>query len=324
MRYREIVDEAPLGDFDVYGDTQNAGSFNSSEVKAMHNQTWLKKLTSHLSRTPYKINVYFYNAPGGEFADDYGNSIKSAYDGRIKPEEIYYVEKILNVKIPQDKDAITFIMMDNEGDEKVGLTPWIVAHRLVHSLIIGRNTDEWKVLTDFVRIMLFSSLAPKDFLKFKSAKTESVIREGEYSVELMTQYIVQGSITVNTPELDYPVRDGYFYPWHGEPVKIKKDSLLELALKTYEPTLDALPGSGRDRMVTKMVETEWLKKFPTKKRTFDFNFPQMLYTISNTFVEYTKKRNTIRLVLKALPEVNEAAKEIMDTSVGKVFVVSGR
>lgn len=224
MRWNELT-EAPLGDFALYGDRENEGSFEQGDVRAMNSEKWLTKVKSYFSRTPFTFNVYAYNAPEGKFypfRTDAGDkdtekstrNFQQYFRSRINHRDRAHLEQVLDTEFPRSREAINIILTDNEGDERVGLTPWILAHRVAHAVLqdrIGRDAgeDNWQIrqlVSALVSVLVNARQAgdPSKIFKFRSARTESIAREGEYYVEMFTQYIVQGSLSVNAPPAEVP------------------------------------------------------------------------------------------------------------------------
>jgi hypothetical protein len=312
MRYFEVLNEAPLADFGVHGDTYNAGSYSASDVKVFHNQKWLHKLNSHFSRTPYNFNVYLYNAPNGDFYPyktttgerDVVNSMKSIrslYDGRVDGQQLHNLETMLSIKLPPANGFIGFMMFDNEGDEKVGLTPWILVHRLVHGLMASGGRDASSSL-DYARIEMinqalnFARFINRNFrstevYKFKSAKHDKIskAREGEFAIELMTQFIVQGKITLNLQEPVYPIhgKKVYLKDWGHLDDELAWDDytdskIYDRLLKMYLAILPKIDIENSDRYYVETVRDKLKAKFignqpPAPRRNNSYN----VYTIDD-------------------------------------------
>jgi hypothetical protein len=226
MRWKEI-NEAPISDFNTFGDMSQEGSFRSSDLKAITNPKWVEKVHHYLKNIPQDVNLYFYNDidPNSQYRENVdANGGFKAWSQALK---------FIGGKMPPNyKTAITIILLENEGDGRISLTPWIVAHRMAHA-ILSKNTRGDENLDGLARN--FTSISnnflgtlsnvldksPKykhlnldaydavgsvqlvgQLCKFKSAKSGAIDRPGEIYVEWMAQYLVQGSITLYRPELD--------------------------------------------------------------------------------------------------------------------------
>lgn len=231
MRWKEI-NEAPLADFGTYGDLDKEGSFRSGDLRAMKNPKWVEKVERYLKKSPQNINLYLVN----------GDIKNRDYEERQKyggVQSLSYVERLIGKKVPDAIDSITVVLMNNEGDERVGLTPWIVAHRIAHALLApgASQTEIQRYVTSFVQTCneflgtMSSFLNRTQFgggdnsgkdafkrmsdmgikgqvqlvgkvCKFKSAEAGHIERPGELFVELFTQYLVQGKVTFKRPDMD--------------------------------------------------------------------------------------------------------------------------
>jgi hypothetical protein len=233
MRWKEIS-EAPIADFEVHGDTSQEGSFRMDDLKAMSNPKWLKKVEHYFSRVPQNINLYLVNV--ADFVGAVGIRFNRYRNlGRLDEwsgiRSLAEVQKIIGKVPPNAEQSITVVLVENEGDGRIPLTPWMVAHRMAHALLtpdrgdigIARgafldkaNTfisgaanrlskiphirDELEALghnPDVLAPIQKIQLIGMELAKFKSAQTGKIPegREGELIVELLAQYLVQGKIT---------------------------------------------------------------------------------------------------------------------------------
>lgn len=235
---RKFIDlvEAPLADYRFIGDKEE-GSFRPEDIKAANSPAWYRKLENMFSKTPFNFNIYVVNTKDGmarigganyEVRNVSANLEK--YAGEIDYDR---AGRFLKMDVIPDKQyCITAILVENEGTNRISLTPWITAHRIVHAIIesdnfrirdtiskIGRTvsnivsfseqylikqkpqTEVWdlddynKQLIDFYEVVSILG-------KMKSAKQKKLNSPGEFGVELITQYITTGSVTFNKPDVD--------------------------------------------------------------------------------------------------------------------------
>jgi len=227
MRYKEIT-EAPLADFGAYGDLDTEGSMRSSDLKAVRNPKWVKKVHTAFSKTPYDFNLYLLNAPDGVMSFDGKYYHTRSYDDVRKYHgliSLKNIEKFVGFVPPNSEQSITVLIASNEGDERLALTPWILAHRVAHAIMYADRSQEHMKSTDLTMVLnnltvmatsTFSSLryrmerlnpdlmqGPKDYMvniahmigKFKSARDGTIRDSGEFLVECFTQYITQGAVS---------------------------------------------------------------------------------------------------------------------------------
>lgn len=322
MRYHEIF-EAPLADFDIYGDRTNAGSYTASDVRAYNSNKWFAKVISHFNKVPQKINIYLYNAPNGKFTvgDEEVKSIREYANGRLNMVSKYRLEQILGIKIPRDTQSINFIMFDNEGDEKVGLTPWILAHRLVHALLFGTSVWDTRALRSLAKTEY------RKLFKFKSAKNNAVVRETEYIIELFTQYIVQGKITLNIPELPFPINGNTVYnASFDDTTTLPDDEVTQFLLKAYlEQCEDEVfkyhtPSSHDYQEFLNMLYTQSFIKFKVEvdRKEFESTF----WDINGAVAAYYAEKRRIASALRLAEEANKECAALLDDAVGGLYALS--
>jgi ABC-type antimicrobial peptide transport system permease subunit len=135
MRYREILEMA-LNRKVLAGDWENDDNdtgFSGADRKLQLNAKHIENTFSFFNKTPYPFSFFFINNHG--FAKDLEtNSYKLKKP--LATKIMSFVGPEITKQIKQayaDKDIVVFFT-NNEGDEKVPLTPWIMAHRLGHCL----------------------------------------------------------------------------------------------------------------------------------------------------------------------------------------------
>ena len=237
MLINEILREAPLADFDMIGDPDTEGSFRPDDLKKFRNPVWRDKIVNAFKNTPYKFNIYMLNGEGGRVSiggrdlevRDLGNLEK--YVG-INPMSV--VARLIGKEPPDTKDSITVLMVENEGTNRVGLTPWMLAHRTAHALLYaGQQADRstsagyWQantirafygtmdsLINESVRYLEHSQnfshmnwnspgrSVAQVIGKMRSAKTGNLASVAEFYVEVIAQYLVTGAVSFNRPDLD--------------------------------------------------------------------------------------------------------------------------
>lgn len=221
MRYHELA-EAPLNDLELHGDLDNEGSFRASDMRAIKSPVWQLKAKNAFAKTPFVFNVYLYNGENGivDFSTEDG------YEHKLNTRELKHLsDKVGHGLIPETliskligrpyngKGFITAILFDNEGSNRLGLTPWILAHRISHAI------EEGDYAIEFVKRVRSLMAELNDGADFSRSERNSYIywmpivgtmrsarngdlatSPGEFAVELMTQYLIQGQITLNAPK----------------------------------------------------------------------------------------------------------------------------
>ena len=144
MRWKEIVNEAPLADFGAYGDLSKEGSFRSDDLRAIQNPKWVDKVRAGLSHVDVPINLYFYNSADRKVTfDENGVEGHSIIDVRdlsflsryVGLHSLSVLHRIIGKYPPNGGSSFNVLMVENEGGARLPLTPWIMAHRVGHALL---------------------------------------------------------------------------------------------------------------------------------------------------------------------------------------------
>ena len=202
------------------------------------------KAAKFFEQTPYDFRLFFANKPGLSRYQEYGP---------MTPDEIVQVfgEEDAKTILDNHEDAITVVYVSNTGDEKVMMTPWIMAHRFGHAIKAGARQAKWSVWQETETIFfstvnrlldeyygkvdklpvsgygrpkserLNPNLVPEYNALFnaigtqKSSRTGQIRRPYEFMYELFAQYLSTGTITLNP----LPTNLGYGRRVFGNPSK---------------------------------------------------------------------------------------------------------
>ena len=218
----QTVDEMALSKYQTFGDFEKPGSFTGVDKKLVPHPKNIQKATKFFEQTPYDFRLFFANISGlGKYSET----------GPMSPEQI---RKIFNKEqadeiINGSEDAITVIYVNNVGDRKVMMTPWIMAHRFGHSIQAGaRGNRTWSAWTEvekhfFTQInqilaeyyglrratdfysdrtinwnvgreynALFNAIGTQ-----RSSRERQINRPYEFMYEMFAQYLKTGTVTLN-------------------------------------------------------------------------------------------------------------------------------
>ena len=333
--------ESPLADFSFHGDPNTPGSFRDEDLRALRNDKWLTKVKNIFLKTPYNFNIYLYNAPEGVVKNigkraenvkviDLANLYE--YSG---VRNISIVENIIGKKIPDSENSINVLLVENEGSNRISLTPWIVAHRVVHAIFEAEPTEHFFdddygnfvrelseiISNDFenninISSINISSLALSLIGKFRSAKLQLFNNNiGEFVTDSVTQYIVQGSITYNRPQI-------------GDKNRKIDDPLLPLARKCYKDAI--VNGRWHDyainQFVTMVLKRKFLTNTTTQQTAEYIKREDELTEMYNNWRADGMLRETPQEEADALIEnfeqkINDFANQLLDAVVGKAIIL---
>ncbi len=232
MKIQTLLNEVPIQDIDHVGDFSKGSSFTHKRDRMIvTHPASIQNIKKKFGNVKQNINLMFVNTKEGRHHTEVG---------KVDPE---WVKKNLGEQVSNSLEkintdnAITVIFTNNKGDQRVPMTPWIMAHRLMHSLArsqfsisvgssahykfyneaadeIIRFTSEYIMPAYFGYEKEFPSTyrqamsAPRDkqlFLKylfqeigtFKSARDKKLRDWFEFVNELGAQYIITGDVKFN-------------------------------------------------------------------------------------------------------------------------------
>ena len=247
MKFREFIEKEVEEDLEYYKsvgfDKGKEGKFKPHSFDRKHgalirSPAYAKRLHTKFSKTKWPFAIYIANIPGGR---------KFLERGEMQLDD---VEKQLGIELHDDyDDHITVIYTNNTGDQKVPMTPWILAHRFGHAI---RNLPEWNDVVTHVNEKLAYIMRKyygtdvkfnrdgfissgygdddrrrsqdnenklKHFMHsvgtFKSARDRKIRNFPEIYYELLAQYILTGKIRFNDLQQLVPIKYAWGNVSHG-------------------------------------------------------------------------------------------------------------
>lgn len=242
LRHYIRLVEAPLADFDAVGDLDTEGTFRPDDLRAIRNPAWREKVKNAFKQTPYTFNVYVYNglngsAPVGQHGSDVDTRDLQKIAAFAGVHPISVVGRLIGKTPPDAATSITVVLVENEGSERLPLTPWILAHRIGHAIFYAGQADESnphgdRGMREKIRMLfrLFNGMINElrdrlerspnfghlDYVpsnqaiystasvigKMRSARLRKLASPPEFLVELFAQYLIHGAVSFNHPDLD--------------------------------------------------------------------------------------------------------------------------
>ena len=220
MRYRDLI-EAPIADIDFHGDMNTPGTFRKDDLKKFNDPAWKERVLKLFRNAPVDIYLHIINGDdqgritrrGPTWTDKVYTNDVSKYVGI---QSARWAESIIGPV--ETEGRITVLLFQNEGGARVGLTPWMVGHRIAHCFV-ERNDREMNDRLRYLSRTLISTLTrlvnaliplmglplidlgsekvaeiAKHLSTFRSARTENLNNSGEYLVELFTEYLIKGKV----------------------------------------------------------------------------------------------------------------------------------
>lgn len=218
VRRTHYLREMPVSTYKPIGNFNRPGPFSKVDRKLVTHPKNELKTVKLLEKTPYDFRLFFSNIPGTGKYSEFGSMSPE------KVQEVFgkYSEEILN----GHQDSITVVFVGNKGDDKVMLTPWMMAHRFGHAINADTrkgNINAWhywneveshffnqinSILSDFYNVpvkpagfdyqnsgsynALFNSIGTQ-----RSSRTNRIRRPYEFLYEMFAQYLATGKVTLN-------------------------------------------------------------------------------------------------------------------------------
>lgn len=211
--------EAPIVDLAVTG-SEEPGAFDEKDTKAIFNPKWIKNVRTLYKNSSYNINVLIYNDP------DIINRRPTFKDGVVAFDSKIIKPIMDSHSLTDPHNSINVLLLQNEGVDKIPLTPWMVGHRLVHAMAFandaGMDNSRGLTLGQYIQQYYFdmivrllniyyigidstnprfgeysiTDVVNKTFT-YGSARNKKITRTGEAVVDSLVQYLVKNKITVN-------------------------------------------------------------------------------------------------------------------------------
>jgi hypothetical protein len=207
MRITDLC-EAPIGSITADGVT-DTGSFSSRSDRAIATSPRAHaKIRRILLRVPQILDLVFLDTgsaiPTGTL-DYYHENIAGVFDYRSLVDKFPLPELT-------DPTGIMFVITNNEGRERVQLSPWIIAHRLGHGLAFDPHFEGMLQNINYevrdVGTMLYDGFGlPRIFTNMamgtmKSCREKRLTVAAEFVFEMWAQFLVQGRVRLNRLTLD--------------------------------------------------------------------------------------------------------------------------
>jgi len=217
-----FLTEAPIGDIHTHGDFSKPGSLRQDDL-SLATPKRQDKIKRVLQKAPVLIDLHFVNQP---HHIDIRQHLVSNPLGFISVENL---QSRYDINITPRRDAVNIVMMQNEGDDRVPLTPWIIAHRIAHIFEYSNHFELRDLLDEFFKTLENTADAYPDQSKrfhrvpyteiARTFGTTRACREGlikpnrviEWLFDSFAQMCVTGTIRFNPAPPDITDEKGNTY-----------------------------------------------------------------------------------------------------------------
>jgi hypothetical protein len=222
--FKQFLIEAPVGDYQTIGNFEKGSSFrNKNDRTMLTSEKAIRNVRKKFGKTPYNFNLYFVNSAKANRHTEVGQVDMSWIEKNLDPQ----VAEALK-KSPAADESINIVYTNNKGDEKIPLTPWMMAHRFSHAAMRGKSSDStWSHIGEAQRHLvsqikqLMEYYGRQNFdprmggydadnrkrsqqamlymfyqmASFKSARDRNLREWREIIHELLAEYIITGKVT---------------------------------------------------------------------------------------------------------------------------------
>lgn len=130
MRLHQLF-ETPIKDIDHVGDFDKSHSWRHKRDRMLvTHPASLNKVKEKFGNTEQDINLLFVNTSAADKETEVG-MVSYDYVQRYLGDEV--LEALKNLS--NHENAINIIFTNNKGDKRIPMTPWIMAHRIMHALV---------------------------------------------------------------------------------------------------------------------------------------------------------------------------------------------
>lgn len=269
------LDEAPITGFDLLGDfTQNSSFHREADRRLISNPKVISQVKHKWENTKWNFQLYFVNRPAV-------NHEEFRERGETDLQTIRWAMKIDLADFPGPRaDAITIFYTNNRGAEWVPMTAWMMAHRMSHAFRMGNGQTAklWREFADSVEKTFQQVLRNAYSHQFKtagysaydanqktlelaaqvlgtmrSARNKDLRNWGEFTHELLAQYLLTGTIKFNPLPQRMPYAQGAFgrmqYHSTDDTVMLNQEDLrLESAANQFQAALERVFQSAVGKM----------------------------------------------------------------------------
>lgn len=230
MKIRDLISEAPLQDYVPLGKFDKPGPFRGVDKRLVPHEQNRVKAVKFFDGTSYDFRLFFSNISGTQVGNQEQGSVDHSRVVRT------FGPEIANQIIANSETAITVVFLGNYGDQKVMMTPWIMAHRLGHAIQASGRRDQgpfraWTevdrhfhknindMLVEYYRTnsndakthaALFNAIGTQ-----RSSRDRQITRPYEFMYEMFAQYIKTGDVKFNP----LPRKLGYGHQAWGNPTR---------------------------------------------------------------------------------------------------------
>jgi hypothetical protein len=208
----------------LHGDMTTPGSFRASDLRLFTTPRHLTKIEAAINKLPVPTDLHLVNLPKMPSPSKHFRSNGTDISTTKRIKERY------KIKIDPDPDTLHVVFVDNEGRQRLPLTPWMTLHRVSHAFaqfVEGQDqyskSEGWKTYDHMVKVFdevrkrytrrkkysdgvsYTDSLCKEDlppiFGTTSACRNSKLFQFGEIMHECFAQLFMTGSIKFKPAEL---------------------------------------------------------------------------------------------------------------------------
>lgn len=212
--FENSIDEVPINDFETIGNFSKRYSFRDKiDRTIVTSPKAVTKIRNQFAKTSKDFDFWFMNDPRVKEHKEIGNVDLPFIRNELKLTEEEFPEP--------NRNNITIIFTNNDGDERKMMSGWILAHRISHAFRSGKSdtSTEWRYFAENLynlilrltnqlynlKIQTIGDSSKGNLMRYvmmnigsmKSARDESLARVSEFAHEIFAQYLITGKIKFN-------------------------------------------------------------------------------------------------------------------------------
>jgi len=184
-----------ITDIQLHGDWSRAGNrYTETDVKLIKNEKAQRRLGDQFSNSEHDFDVHFYKGKKSHGWDNYLAGLKGAD----------WVAERYGIDLQPSDDKVTILVTSNIGSPKYPLTPWMIAHRISHSLWRDFGFNAYHNIFSNLENVIGSGTMWGRSKWFgcavgtmRSARRRTLVASSELVHDLFAQALIAGHVSLN-------------------------------------------------------------------------------------------------------------------------------
>jgi|688.fasta_scaffold197594_5 hypothetical protein len=175
-----------------HGDWSKAGHrYTETDFKLLKNAKAQNRLIDKFSRSEHCFDMHFYKGPES----------RMWHKRLVGSQTAEWVDHSYDIDLQTIDEKISVLITNNISGQKYPLTPWIIAHRISHSIYIENNVEEYDNIFSNLDFIIGRDFFYKKWFgcaigTTRSCRMRTLARTGEIVHELFAQCLLTGRVNL--------------------------------------------------------------------------------------------------------------------------------